>query len=72
MCASGSPSRSRSVQAASRTSPEHAAGAAWLTAEQLIKHRPLCFYCLVASAASWAAFPLALHEACAAWHRLRS
>lgn len=49
-----------------------AAGAAWLTAEQLTKHRALCFYCLVASAASWAALPLALPEARAAWRSLRS
>lgn len=48
-----------------------AAGAAWLTAEQLSKHRALCFYCLSASAATWAALPLALPEARAAWRALR-
>lgn len=48
------------------------AGAAVLTAEQLSKHRALCFYCLVASAATWAALPLALPEARAAWRAWRS
>lgn len=49
-----------------------AAGAVWLTIEQLTKHRALCFYCLIASTASWVALPLALPEARAAWHSLRS
>lgn len=48
-----------------------AVGAVWLTAEQVSKHRALCFYCLVAAAASCAALPLALPEAHAAWRRLR-
>ncbi|HEV2062740.1 MAG TPA: vitamin K epoxide reductase family protein, partial [Solirubrobacteraceae bacterium] len=48
-----------------------AAGAAWLTAEQITKHRALCFYCLAASAATWAALPAALPEARDAWRRLR-
>lgn len=47
------------------------AGAAWLTAEQLTKHRALCFYCLAASAATWAALPAALPEAREAWRTLR-
>jgi len=47
------------------------AGAAWLTAEQVTKHRALCFYCLVASAATWAALPEALPEAREAWRKLR-
>jgi predicted lipoprotein len=47
------------------------AGAAWLTAEQLTKHRALCFYCLAASAATWAAIPEALPEAREAWRTLR-
>jgi uncharacterized membrane protein len=49
-----------------------AAGAAWLTAEQVSKHRALCFYCLVASAATWVAVPLAVPEAREAWRALRS
>jgi len=48
------------------------AGAAWLTAEQVSKHRALCFYCLVASAALWAALPQALPEAREALRALRS
>ena len=48
------------------------AGAAWLTAEQITKHRAVCFYCLLASAASWAALPQALPEARDAWRRLRA
>lgn len=48
-----------------------AAGAAWLTAEQLTKHRALCGYCLLASAASLAALGLALPEARDAWRALR-
>ena len=49
-----------------------AAGAAWLTAEQVSRHRALCFYCLAASAATWAALPAALPEARDAWRALRS
>jgi hypothetical protein len=48
------------------------AGAAWLTAEQISKHRALCFYCLLASAASWAALVTAVPEARSAWRSLRS
>lgn len=48
------------------------AGAAWLTAEQITKHRAVCFYCLLASAASWAALPQALPEARDAWRKLRA
>lgn len=47
------------------------AGAAWLTAEQITKHRALCFYCLLASAATWAALPQAVPEAKEAWRTLR-
>ena len=49
-----------------------AGGAAWLTAEQITKHRAVCFYCLLASAATWAALPQALPEAREAWHKLRA
>ncbi len=49
-----------------------AAGAAWLTAEQITKHRAVCFYCLLASAATWAALPQALPEAGEAWRKLRA
>ncbi len=48
------------------------AGAAWLTAEQITRHRALCFYCLLASAGTWAALPQALPEARDAWRMLRS
>jgi uncharacterized membrane protein len=48
------------------------AGAAWLTAEQISKHRALCFYCLLASAATWAAAAQAVPEARSAWQSLRS
>lgn len=48
------------------------AGAAWLTAEQVTKHRALCFYCLLASGATWAALAQALPEARSAWQSLRS
>ncbi len=48
------------------------AGAAWLTAEQISKHRALCFYCLLASGATWAALAQAVPEARAAWRSLRS
>jgi len=47
------------------------AGAAWLTAEQITKHRALCFYCLLGSAATWAALPAALPEAREGWKKLR-
>ncbi len=48
------------------------AGAAWLTAEQISKHRALCFYCLLASGATWGALAQAVPEARAAWRSLRS
>lgn len=48
-----------------------AAGAAWLTAEQVSKHRALCFYCLVASGATWGALAAALPETRDAWRALR-
>lgn len=48
------------------------AGAAWLTAEQITKHRALCFYCLLASAATWAALAESVPEAKSAWQSLRS
>ena len=48
------------------------AGAAWLTAEQITRHRALCFYCLAASAATWGALAQALPEARSAWRSLRS
>lgn len=48
------------------------AGAAWLTAEQITKHRALCFYCLLASGATWAALGQALPEARSALRSLRS
>jgi uncharacterized membrane protein len=47
------------------------AGAAWSTAEQIIKHRALCFYCLLASAATWAALAQAVPEARFALRSLR-
>lgn len=43
-----------------------AASSLYLTAEQVTKHRKLCFYCLVAAVASVAAVPAALPEARAA------
>lgn len=48
-----------------------AAGAAFLTAEQLTKHRKLCSWCLTAAAASVAMVPAALPEARAALRTLR-
>ena len=48
------------------------AGAAWLTAEQISRHRALCFYCLAASVATWGALAQAVPEARAALHSLRS
>ncbi len=47
------------------------AGAAWLTAEQITKHRALCFYCLLASAATWGALAQAVPEARSALRTLR-
>ncbi len=49
-----------------------AAGAVWLTLEQATKHRSLCAYCLAASVATWAALPMAIPEARAAWRSLWS
>ena len=48
-----------------------AAGAGWLTVEQVTKHKALCAYCLAAAAASCAAVPQALPEARAAWRQVR-
>lgn len=48
-----------------------AAGGIYLTAEQLTKHRRLCFWCTVAAFAQIATLPLALPEARAAARRLR-
>ncbi len=48
-----------------------AVGAAYLTVEQLSKHRALCAWCLAATVASTAAMPAALPEARAAWKALR-
>jgi uncharacterized membrane protein len=47
-----------------------AGGAAWLTVEQITKHKALCAYCLAAAAASVAAIPQALPEARAAWREV--
>ncbi len=47
-------------------------GAAWLTAEQISKHRALCFYCLLASASTWGALGYAVPEARSALRSLRS
>jgi uncharacterized membrane protein len=47
-------------------------GAAYLTAEQVSRHRALCAWCLAAAAASVAAVPAALPEARTAWRTLRS
>ncbi len=49
-----------------------AAGAAVLTAEQVSRHRALCFYCLVAAGANVAALPYALPEARDAWRAWRA
>ena len=49
-----------------------AAGAAYLTVEQISRHRALCAWCLAAAAASVAAVPAALPEAREAWKALRS
>lgn len=48
-----------------------AAGAGYLTLEQITKHRAVCAYCVAAAAASVAMVPLALPEARAAWQSLR-
>lgn len=47
-------------------------GGAYLTAEQITKHRRLCGWCLAAAAASVAMVPQAIPEARAALHHLRS
>ncbi len=47
------------------------AGAAWLIVELITQHRALCFYCLLASTATWAELPQALPEANDAWRTLR-
>jgi len=47
-----------------------AAGGLILTAEQLTKHRKLCFWCTIAAAAQVATLPAALPEARAAVRRL--
>ncbi|MBW3653548.1 MAG: vitamin K epoxide reductase family protein, partial [Actinobacteria bacterium] len=49
-----------------------AVGAAYLSVEQISKHRAVCAWCLAASVASAAALPAALPEARAAWKALRS
>lgn len=48
-----------------------AAGGLLLTAEQLTKHRKVCFWCTVAALAQVATLPLALPEARAALRHLR-
>ncbi len=48
-----------------------AAGGLYLTAEQLTKHRKLCFWCTIAALAQLATLPLALPEARAALRQLR-
>lgn len=49
-----------------------AAGGAYLFAEQVTRHKKVCTWCTVAAVAQLATVPLALPEARAAWHRLRS
>ena len=49
-----------------------ALAAAYLTAEQLSKHRAVCAWCIAAAVASTAAVPAALPEARAAWKAMRS
>jgi uncharacterized membrane protein len=49
-----------------------AAQAGKLTVDQITKHRALCFYCLVAAGATFAAVPSVIPEARAAWRELRS
>jgi uncharacterized membrane protein len=48
-----------------------AAGALYLLAEQVTKHRKICSWCTVAAVAQLAALPLALPEARTALQRLR-
>ncbi len=48
-----------------------AVSAAWLTAEQITKHRRLCSYCLAAAVASFATVPQVIPEARRAWRELR-
>lgn len=48
-----------------------ALGAAFLTVEQVSKHRRLCSWCLMSAATSVAAVPQVLPEARAAWRALR-
>jgi len=48
-----------------------AIGAAYLTVEQISKHRAICAWCLAAAAASAAAVPAAIPEARAALRALR-
>ncbi len=48
-----------------------AINAGYLTYEQIAKHKALCSYCLLASAATFATIPLVLPEARAAWQHLR-
>jgi hypothetical protein len=48
-----------------------ALGAGVLTAEQVTKHKKVCFYCLVAALATFATVPQVLPEAKAAWQALR-
>lgn len=48
-----------------------AAQAGRLTVDQWTKHRAFCSYCLVAAGATFAALPLVIPEARAAWQHLR-
>ena len=48
-----------------------ALNAGYLTYEQVAKHKALCSYCLLASAATFATVPAVLPEARAAWNHLR-
>ncbi len=48
-----------------------AAQAAKLTVDQWTKHKAFCFWCLLAAGATFAALPLALPEAVAAFGQLR-
>lgn len=45
--------------------------AARLTVDQWTKHKAFCFWCLLAAAATFAALPLAVPEALAAFERVR-
>lgn len=49
-----------------------AAGAAYLTAEQLTRHKRVCSWCTATAALLVAAVPSAVPEARAAWRELRS